>query len=97
MAAGRRVEFVDGCLHPAVHRGHGQVGTGAVACVAARFDGRPDPNIGTDPRRHHGHGGRIYGGAHVTAVRAFNHCVERCAGHRHANGVFPWSRGGRAE
>jgi NADH-quinone oxidoreductase subunit L len=57
-------------LHLPVHRRHGQVGAGAAARVAARFHGRPDPDLGADPRRHHGHRGHLHGRAHVAAVRA---------------------------
>jgi NADH-quinone oxidoreductase subunit K len=53
-----------------VHRRDGQVGAGAAARVAAGFDGRPDADLGADPRRDHGDGGHLHGGAHVAAVRA---------------------------
>ena len=38
--AGVAVVADDGHLHPAVHRGDGQVGAGSAARVVARFDGR---------------------------------------------------------
>ena len=57
-------------LHLPVHRRDGQVGAGAAARVAAGFDGRPDPDLGADPRRDHGHRRHLHGGAHVAAVRA---------------------------
>ena len=57
-------------LHLPVHRRHGQIGAGAAARVAAGLDGRPDADLGADPRRHHGHRGHLHGGAHVAAVRA---------------------------
>jgi NADH-quinone oxidoreductase subunit L len=57
-------------LHLSVHRRDGQVGPGAAARVAAGFDGRPDADLGADPRRHDGHGRHLHGGAHVAAVRA---------------------------
>ena len=53
-----------------VHRRDGQVGAGAAACVAARFDGRPDADLRADPRRDDGDRGHLHGGAHVAAVRA---------------------------
>ena len=56
-------------LHLPVHRRHGQVGAGAAARVAAGLDGRPDADLGADPRRHHGDRRHLHGGAHVAAVR----------------------------
>jgi hypothetical protein len=41
----RRMVADDGDLHPAVHRRDGQIGAGAAARLAARFDGRPDPDL----------------------------------------------------
>ena len=41
-------------LRVPVHRRDGQVGAGAAACVAAGLDGRSDPDLRADPRRHHG-------------------------------------------
>ena len=58
------------CLPAAVRRRHGQVGAVPPAHLAARRDGRPDPGLGADPRRHHGHGRRLHGRAAVAAVRA---------------------------
>ena len=57
-------------LHPAVHRRDGQVGAVSAARLAARFDGRPDADLGTDPRRDDGDRGHLHGRAHVAAVRA---------------------------
>ena len=62
-------EFADCDLHPAVHRCDGQVGAVSAACLAARFDGRPDPDLRADPRRDHGDRRYLHGGAHVAAVR----------------------------
>ena len=42
----------------------------AAARVAARLDGRPDADLGADPRRDDGDGRHLHGGAHVAAVRA---------------------------
>ncbi len=39
-----------------------------LACLAAGFDGRPDPDLRADPRRDHGDRRYFYGGAHVAAV-----------------------------
>ena len=36
-----------------------QVGAGAAAVLARGRDGGPDPGVGADPRRHHGHRGRV--------------------------------------
>ena len=63
-------------LHLPVHRRDGQVGAGAAARVAAGFDGRPDADLGADPRRHHGDRRHLHGGAHVAAVRATR--IRRC-------------------
>ena len=57
-------------LHLVVHRRDGQIGAISAARVAARFDGGPNPHLGLDPRRHHGHCRDLHGGAHVAAVRA---------------------------
>jgi NADH-quinone oxidoreductase subunit L len=59
----------DGRLHLPVHRRDGQVGPGAAACLAARLDGRPDADLGADPRRDDGHRGHLHGRPHVAAVR----------------------------
>jgi len=58
----------DGDLHPAVRRRHGQVGAGSPARLAARFNGRSDPDLSPDPRGHHGHRRHLHGGADVAAV-----------------------------
>jgi NADH:ubiquinone oxidoreductase subunit 5 (subunit L)/multisubunit Na+/H+ antiporter MnhA subunit len=67
---GHRLDADHRDLHLPVHRRHGQVGAVPAACVAARFDGRPHPDFRADPRRHHGDGRHLHGGAHVAAVRA---------------------------
>ena len=41
----------------------GQVGADSAVCLAAGRDGRPDAGFGADPCGHHGHGGRLHGGA----------------------------------
>ena len=66
----------DAHLHLPVHRRDGQVGAGAAARVAAGLDGRPDADLGADPRRHHGDRGHLHGGAHVAAVRVLGR--RRC-------------------
>ena len=68
--AGHGVVGDHGDLHLPVRRRDGQVGAGAAARLAARLDGRPDADLGADPRRDDGHGGHLHGGAHVAAVRA---------------------------
>ncbi|KAG1319638.1 hypothetical protein G6F63_014640 [Rhizopus arrhizus] len=55
-------------LHLPVHRRHGQVGPGPAARVAAGLDGRPDPDLRADPRRHHGDGRHLHGRALFAAV-----------------------------
>jgi hypothetical protein len=52
------------------------------ARVAARFDGRPDADLRADPRRDHGDGRHLHGGAHVAAVRAVRHRAVLRAGDR---------------
>ena len=86
-------------LHLPVHRRHGQVCAGSPACVVAGLDGRPDPDLGPDPCRDHGHCRHLHGGAHVTVVRAERnrahlragdwchhgpvHRLDRCRAERH--------------
>ena len=65
---GRRRADAD--LPPAVHGRDGQVGAVPAAHLAAGRHGRPDAGLGADPRRHHGDGRRVHGGAAVAAVRA---------------------------
>ena len=74
------------CIVP-VRRRHGQVGAGAAACVAARFDGRPDAHLGADPRGHHGDRRHIHGRAHVAAVRILGDRAVLRAGHRRHHGA----------
>ena len=62
----RRRAHPDLCVP--VHRGDGQVCAGAAARVAAGLDGRPDPDLRADPRRDHGDGRHLHGGAHVAAL-----------------------------
>ena len=73
---GHSVSAHDADLHLPVRRRHGQVGAGAAARVAAGFDGRPDADLGADPRRHHGDRRHLHGGAHVAAVRVL--ATPRC-------------------
>ena len=75
-------------LHLPVHRRHGQVRAGAAARVAAGFHGRPDADLGADPRGHHGHGGHLHGGAHVAAVRAVGDRALDGAHHRRDHRVL---------
>ena len=60
----------DGDLHLPLRRRDGQVRAGAAARVAAGLDGRPDADLGADPRRDDGDRRHLHGGAHVAAVRA---------------------------
>ena len=57
------------CILP-VRRRDGQERAVPAARLAARLDGRPDADLGADPRRDHGDRGHLHGGAHVAAVRA---------------------------
>jgi NADH-quinone oxidoreductase subunit L len=70
---GMRLDADHGHLHLPVHRRDGQVGAVPAARVAARLDGRPDADLGADPRGHDGDGRHLHGGAHVAAVRAVGH------------------------
>ena len=56
--------------------------------LAARRHGGPDAGVGADPRRHHGHGGRLHGGA-LDVLFALAPVVEhrRGRGHRRADGA----------
>ena len=47
----------------AVHRRHRQVGAVPAVCLAARRHGRPHAGLRADPRRDHGDGRRLHGGA----------------------------------
>ena len=67
---GWHVDATDADLPAAVHGRDGQVGAVPAAHLAAGRDGRPDAGVGADPRRHHGDGRRVHGGAAVAAVRA---------------------------
>ncbi len=66
---GREPALLDGLVGGGVHRAvpvrrrDGQVGADPALRLAARRDGRPDAGLGADPRRHHGDGGRLHGGA----------------------------------
>ena len=51
-----------------VHRLRGEVGADPAAHLVARRDGRPDPGLGADPRRHDGDRRRLPGGALRAAV-----------------------------
>ena len=81
----------DADLHLPVHRRDGQVGAGAAARVAAGFDGRPDADLGADPRRDHGDGRHLHGGAHVAAVRVLGDGAVVRAGHRRDHGASSWA------
>ena len=73
-ARGQRIEIAglvaDDGLHPAVHRRDGQERAVPAARLAARLDGRPDADLGADPRRDDGDRRHLHGRAHVAAVRA---------------------------
>ena len=65
-----RVVADDDDLHLPVHRRDGQERAGAAARLAARLDGRPDADLGADPRGDDGDGGHLHGRADEPAVRA---------------------------
>ena len=56
--------------------------------LAAGFDGRPHPDIGPHPRRHHGDRGHLHGGADVAAVRVFGGRAQRGARRRGDHGLL---------
>ena len=60
-------------LHLPVHRRDGQERAVPAARLAARLDGRPDADLGADPRGDDGDGRHLHGRAHVAAVRAVRH------------------------
>ena len=70
---GHRLDADHRDLHLPVHRRDGQERAVPAARLAARLDGRPDADLGADPRRDHGDGRHLHGGAHVAAVRAARH------------------------
>ena len=88
---GRRVVGDHRDLHLPVHRRHGQVGAGAAARLAAGLDGRPDADLGADPRGDHGHGRHLHGGAHVAAVRAVGDGAQLRHGDRRAPRRCSWA------
>ena len=57
-------------LHPAPGRRVREVRPGPAPHLAPGRHGGPDPRLGPDPRRHHGHGGRVPDRAHAPALRA---------------------------
>ena len=63
-------------MHPAVHRRDGQIGAVSAACLVARFDGRPDPDLRADPCRDHGDRRHLHGGAHVADVRTVRYSLS---------------------
>ena len=69
----------------------------SAACVAARFDGRTDADLGIDSCRDHGHSGHLHGGAHVAAVRVVRYRTDFRDDHRRYHGVFHGRVGHRAE
>ena len=62
-----------GDLHLPVHRRDGQERAVPAARLAARLDGRPDADLGADPRGDDGDRRHLHGRAHVAAVRALRH------------------------
>ena len=73
-------------LHLPLHRRHGQERPVPASCVAARFHGRADPNLGPHPCRHHGHGRHLHGRPHVAAVRALRYGALVRDDHRRHHG-----------
>ena len=63
-------QWITAAMPAPVHRSLRQVGAVPPARVAARRHGRPHAGLRPDPRRNHGHRGRVHGGALECAVRA---------------------------
>ena len=80
---------------PAALRGrHRQERADPAPRLAARRDGGPDPGVGPDPRRDHGHRGRVHGGAAGSALPCVGHRVAGGGGDRRGHGLH--GRDGRA-
>ena len=77
----RRVPCAHRRRDPALHRCHGQVGAARPAHLAAGRHGRPDPGLGADPRRHHGHRRRLPRRPLLAGLRA--RADRTGAGHLH--------------
>ena len=75
-ASRQRLAADHGDLHLPVHRRDGQERAVPAARLAARLDGRPDADLGADPRGDDGDRRHLHGGAHVAAVRAV--ATRRC-------------------
>ena len=60
--------IVDGDLHLPLYRRDGEIGAVSVACLAPRFDGRANPDLGVDPCGDDGDGRDLHGGTHVAAI-----------------------------
>ena len=77
-----------GDLHLPVHRRDGQERAVPAARLAARLDGRPDADLGADPRGDDGDRRHLHGRADVAAVRAVRHGAVGRAGHRRDHGAL---------
>ena len=62
-AGNRRRGISDGNCIVADGWSGGKVGADSLVCLAAGRDGRPNAGFSAHPRRHHGDGGRLHGGA----------------------------------
>ncbi len=89
--------YADAAGAAAVHGRHGQVGAVPAAHVAAGRHGRPDAGIGAHPRRDHGDGRRVHGGAPVARFRAGSRSAEGRRLHRRHYGFLRGHRRPRAE
>ena len=76
-----------GGVHLPAGRSVREVRPDPAAHVAPGRDGGPDARLRSDPRRDHGHRGRLPDRAHVAAVRARSGSGRRLGGHRHAHAV----------
>ena len=93
----RAVAADDRHLHRSFRRRHGQERAGSASRLAAGLDGRPDANLGLDPRGDDGYRRDIHGRAHEPAVRAVRHRAVVRDHHRCDDGAVHGIAGHRPE
>ena len=75
-------------LHLPLHRRDGQERAVPAPRLAARLDGRPDADLGADPRGDDGDRRHLHGRADVAAVRALRHGAVGGPRHRRDHGAL---------
>ncbi len=83
VAAGHDARRLRGPL--LLHRRHRQERADPALRLAAGRHGRPDAGLGPDPCRHHGHGGRLHGGARERDLPAGAGDLDAGGGDRRAH------------